>query len=216
MRYLPLTLALLLLATPTWADTESLQPTDEDSSATIGDGIGTGCAALCDAQNCALLIDEDPDTPAGTKADSIASLSASADAQLYVMEDPVLNPTTGAAEQTIKVAVDITDRDPSTACNDVLTGGTAPVYNINLFCGAVDKGAIVTGQTVTGAATNSHTFTYAPDGDCDAAGANVQIQFAHDGSAGAAASRRSVRLDALEWVASTAASGRRRLLVVGK
>jgi hypothetical protein len=208
-------LALLLLASPAWAATESIQPTGENDSASIGDGSGTGCATTCDGQNCALLIDEDPDSPSGTKGDSISSVSASSDVQLYTMEDPALNPTTGADEQTIKVAVDITDRDPSTACNDILAGGSAPDYDINLFCNGVDKGAIVTDQSVTGTATNSHTFTYTPDADCDAAGANVQIQFGHDGSAGSAANRRSVRLDALEWVANTAATGRRRPMTIG-
>ncbi len=203
-------LIFLLLAAPAFAQDERRAANDENNDATVHVGNDTDCTGTtCDSTNCSTEVDDDPASP-----DALELVTETLnDTIRFDLQDPTSNPSEGANAQTIEVSMTTT----TTSCVESAPTTSNPTYNITTYCNDVAKTGMVSANTVaiTGLdQLDTYNFTYAPDGDCDAAGANLQIHLAL-GRAGGGGARRHAAVGAVSWDVTWASAVRRRQHDVG-
>ncbi len=205
MRILTL-IFLLCCSSVLLAQDQSLGPDGENDPTTVGQGNDTNCTVtFCDAADCHLDVDEDPASPTSTELVT----ETAADTIKFTFPTPSANVSTVTDDQN----VDVNFTRASTACVEA-SGGTNPTYTLTLFCNGVSKLAIATNTAITGLDQRdaSNTFTYTTDGDCDAAGANVEIQVTLN-RAGGGGNRRHAALNTIQWEVTHAVAGRTRRFI---
>ena len=200
-----LTSALLLLAAPLVAQDQSLAPDDDRETGTWEVGAASCGGAACNAAACDDEVDELPASPDGNIAATITNNAA----MWFDFPTPSSNPSTSAAAQNFDITVSrCGDEAGANQCSP-LTGGNDPSYDIAIMCGNVVKTTIATSVDVTGLDQNdsSNTWTFTSDGDCNADGSTVRVRIKNIRSAGAAADRRDVCIEAVAWDVTHVSAG---------
>lgn len=203
MRRWPI-VALLLLAAPLAAQDESLPP--DGNSSTSGWGLSSdACATRCNTAACHDEIDEG----IGASDNLFVGMPSNNTLIRYTFPTPSATPSTAASAQSFRVV----HTKCTTGCAED-TGGSDPTYTIALVCAGVTKATLASGVSITAADDDdTHAFTYTPDGDCDAAGANVEAAIT-GAFVGGGASRRTPCTDILVWQVTHASAAARRVIVV--
>lgn len=193
-----------LLAAAAFGQDETLAPDGENNSTTWRQA-NTACLLACDMFACDDQIDE-----AFGASDNEYVSHGNNGVIIFDFPTPAASPSTATNAQAFRFVL---TKCLSTTCAED-TGGSDPTYDVDWMCGGVAKGTLASGVGVTGAdQDDSYAFTYATDGDCDAAGANVQFQITGHW-VGGGSNRRAVCLDIAGWEVTHAAAGGRRVLVV--
>jgi len=210
-----LLLALLLVASPVWA--EDVLPNDDSGNSSFGDhSAAATCADLCSTINCSIALDDDPQAINGSPGDGDESIASANTQTIQILfATPSANPNTGTDAQVIEVAIYRTDAEVTT-CGDPLTGGTAGTYDLAVYCAGSDRVVLATVATITGdSEVLSFNFTY--PGACQADGSDLELNFTNTEAGGSPNDRRGTGLDAVRWVADVSedASRRRMLSSVG-
>ncbi len=198
---------ILLLLSSSLCLAEDVLPNDEDNPSAWGDSTGSFCATLCDSTNCSVDVDDDPQSPTSDLNATITDSSIR-----YEFATPTDDPSLTTDAQTIEIA---TIKMGNLTCN-VVAGGGSPLFTVDFSCGGVNKENLVTDQALSSdTQLNTYTFTYINDGDCDAAGANLQILVAVLKGGGGPNQRRAA-IEAIRWVATVGGVSASKLMVIGK
>ena len=196
------------LVSPALAQDESLAPDGDEENANWFQDDNTACTASlqCDTVACDASINELPASP----DDVVVATITNNNTIFFDFPTPTANPSTVLNDQAFEVVV---SRCTGSCVEDA--GGTNPNYDLVRFCNGVNKGDIVTGQAVSSLdQLLTHTWTHTTDGDCDAAGANVQIGIQNH-QAGGGGNRRHVCVEAFEWEVTHAVAGGEEMMVIG-
>jgi hypothetical protein len=204
-----LALLLLLLAAPLVAQDQSLAPDDASADTTWQPDNNADCTATdCGTDTC----EDHVGTAPPSDDDVVLTTATNNDVMVFDFPTPSANPATTASAQNF----DIIMSRCTEGCVEA-AAGTDPNFDLEMLCSGVSKTTIFSAQSITTLderdATN--TWTYTPDGDCDAAGANVQMRITIH-RAGGGGNRRYPCIEEVEWeVTHAVASTRSRAHVIG-
>ena len=204
---------LLLFPVALFAQDESLAVDGDEEDANWRFDNGVDClGAACNGAACDDRVDESPQATDNLLVTTVTD----GEAIFFDFPTPTNGPSASASDQTFDIAVSECGFDTDTGwC--VENGGTDPNYDIAILCAGVLKTTIASAQAVSASNQNdSHAWTFTSDGDCNADGSTVQVRITNHRSGGGPTGRRMVCLEALEWEVTWAATGRRRMLTVGK